>query len=173
MTCGLIADCVTRDQYKYPIYTLRLPFSRMYVVNATELIPALERHWRTVSFTPIMASSGPGPMGMSKEAGEILHRDMQKDSSPVLAWSRAVGRSLAPGEGLDRLNRRAVEVMQEFMERLRSQNECAREGVTQGGEEAVIDFWAWSCHVINQATTEAVFGPGNPFKDQAFEEAWK
>lgn len=93
---------VHRDACNYPIYTLRLSFSRMYVINATDLIPPLQKKWRTISFTPVLASSGPGPMGMSKEAGEILHRDVTSDANPVAAWARAVSRALAPGEALDR-----------------------------------------------------------------------
>lgn len=164
---------VARDRHNYPIYTLRIPFGRIYVVNATELIPALQKHWRTISFTPILASTGPGPMGMSKEADELLHKDMMSDSSPVAALSRAINRALAPGEGLDRLNRRAVEVMLEHMDALRPISEDAEKNVAREGEGAVIDFWAWANHVSLRATTDAVYGQGNPFKEQAFEDAWK
>lgn len=168
---------MARDRYNYPIYTLRIPFARMYVVNATELIPTLQKHWRTISFTPVMASSGPGAMGMSKEADELLHRDMTSDASPVAALSRAINRALAPGDRLDRLNGRAVEVMLEHMGRLRPGSEkTPRQGesvVVREGEGAVIDFWAWANHVSLQATTEAVYGRGNPFREEAFENAWK
>lgn len=115
-------------------------------------------------------------MGMSKEASEILHRDIMSDTNPVMAWSRAVNRALAPGEGLDKLNRRAVEVMCELMGRLRSDRgnvELEKGAVTREGDGAVVDFWAWTTHVIVQATTEAVYGPGNLFKEQAFEDSWK
>lgn len=164
---------ISRDRYNLPIYALRMPFARVYVVNATELIPVLQKHWRTVSFTPILASTGPGPMGMSKEADELLHRDMMSDTSPVAALSRAIGRALAPGEGLDRLNGRAVEVMLEHMDKLRPDSEDAEKSVARGGEAAVIDFWAWANHVSLRATTDAVYGRGNPFKEQVFEDAWK
>lgn len=147
----------------------------MYVVNATELIPALQKQWRTISFTPIMASSGTGPMGMSKEAGEILNRDIMSDSNPVQNWARAVNRSLAPSEALDKLNRRAVEVMLDMMGTVIPMNDSATEKVAQPqvDHEAVVDFWAWTHHVIVQATTEAVYGTANPFRERTFEDAWK
>lgn len=42
-----------------------------------------------------------------------------------------------------------------------------------GDDGAVIDFWAWTNHTMIQATTEAVYGPGNPFREKDFEDAWK
>ncbi|KAJ4393374.1 hypothetical protein N0V93_002582 [Gnomoniopsis smithogilvyi] len=162
-----------RDKYNYPIYTLRLPFTRMYVVNATELIPTLQKQWRTISFTPILASSGTGPMGMSKEAGVILNRDIQSDSNTVAKWSQAVNRALAPGKALDKVNRRAVEVMYDMMGSLRTPlNNSSTEKKTEVQHETVVDFWSWTHHVMVQATTEAVYGPANPFREAAFEEAW-
>lgn len=145
----------------------------MYVVNATELIPTLQKQWRTISFTPILASSGTGPMGMSKDAGVILNRDIQSDSNTVAKWSRAVNRALAPGEALDKLNRRAVEVMYDMMATVGSATGKATADEKVGGNESVVDFWAWTHHVMVQATTEAVYGPANPFRDVAFEDAWK
>lgn len=146
----------------------------MYIVNATELIPKLQKQWRTISFTPILASSGTGPMGMSKEAGVILNRDIQSDSNTVAKWSRAVNRALAPGESLDKLNRRAVEVMYDMMGGIRRpQHNSATENVPGERHETVVDFWAWTHRVMLQATTEAVFGPANPFREAAFEDAWK
>lgn len=145
----------------------------MYVVNATEFIPALQKQWRTISFTPIMASSGTGPMGMSKGAGDILSRDIMSDNNPVQNWARAVNRALAPGEALDKLNKRAVEVMYYMMGALRPANDSVTEKMAQVDHETVVDFWAWTHHVIVQATTEAVYGPANPFRERAFEDAWK
>ncbi|PSR79354.1 cytochrome P450 [Coniella lustricola] len=158
-----------RDKYNHDMYTLRLPFARIYVVNATQYIPILQKHWRTISFTPVLAGAGPGPMGMSSEAGEILHRDIMSDSNPVQAWSRAVTTALHPGEGLDRLNGRAVEVMQEMMHTLRPESQ---KGIPPADKERIIDFWAWTNHAIIQTTTDAVYGPGNPFKKRDFEDAW-
>lgn len=146
----------------------------MYVVNATELIPTLQKQWRTISFTPILASAGTGPMGMSKEAGVILNRDIQSDNNTVAKWSHAVNRALAPGKALDKLNRRAVEVMFEMMGSVRRPlNDAPTENAAEVEHESVVDFWAWTHHVMVQATTEAVYGPANPFREAAFEDAWK
>lgn len=108
-------------------------------------------------------------MGMSKEAGEILHRDMASDENSVVAFTRAILPVLAPGETLDQMNRRAVEVMAETMDHLRYGNTGGR----AIGEGTVVDFWAWTHHEILMATTEAVYGPGNPYREKNIEEAWK
>ena len=33
------------------MYTLRMPFMRMYIVNSTELVAVVQKHWREVSFS--------------------------------------------------------------------------------------------------------------------------
>ncbi|KAK5996638.1 Cytochrome P450 monooxygenase nodJ-like protein [Cladobotryum mycophilum] len=142
-----------------PIYTMRLPGSRAYIVNATEFIPLLQRQWRTISFTPILASSGPAVMGISEASGEILHRDMKSDSNSVAGFIPAILPSLAPGPSLDSMNRKAVEVMAAAMDVLRTQ------------KTKTMKFWEWTHHEILMATTDAVYGPQNPYRNVAVEAA--
>ncbi|KAK8103017.1 cytochrome P450 [Apiospora sp. TS-2023a] len=47
---------VLRDRYKLPIYTLRLPGMRVYVVNSRPLITAIQGQFRTLSFTAYATS---------------------------------------------------------------------------------------------------------------------
>ena len=57
----------------------------MYVVNATELIPALQKHWRTISFAAIAADAG-SVVGMSKEAVKIMHQDLTSEHGFSVSW---------------------------------------------------------------------------------------
>jgi hypothetical protein len=134
---------------------------RVYIINATDLIPAVQKQWRLVSFTPILAKSGPSVLGMSKAGADILHKDMKSDSNSVVESIPIMSRALGPGPSLDTMNRTAVEVMVDSMEKMR-RNGCS-----------TIEFWAWTHHEILKATTEAVYGPQNPFRQQAVEDAWK
>lgn len=81
----------------------------MYVVNATELIPALQRHWRTVSFAALAADAG-HLVGLSKEGNEMLHRDLTSEHGFSLTWPRYIMSAMGPRRDLDDINRKSVEI---------------------------------------------------------------
>ncbi|KAK8042437.1 hypothetical protein PG994_012920 [Apiospora phragmitis] len=150
-----------RNQYQLPIYTLRLPFQRIYVVNSPGLIPELQKQWRAVSFAAIAADAG-SVVGMSKEAVRIMHQDLKSEHGFSVSWPRFIAPSMAPGKGLDAIGRRSVEVFSAEMEYLRAQ-----------GRPAGTGLWAWSRHLMEMATTEAVWGPQNPYRDAVIANAWR
>ncbi|KAK6062830.1 25-hydroxycholesterol 7-alpha-hydroxylase 1 [Seiridium cupressi] len=149
-----------RNQYGLPIYTLRLPFSRTYIVNSTELIPLLQRQWRTVSFGAIAADAGP-VVGMSKEVVRVMHQDLTSEHGFSVSWPRFITPVMGPGEDLDAINRRSVEVFADEVQTLKAQG-TVRLGLSQ-----------WSRQTIVTATTEAIWGPQNPYRDPVIAKAWK
>ncbi|KAL2016802.1 hypothetical protein VTK56DRAFT_2971 [Thermocarpiscus australiensis] len=149
-----------RDAYRLPIYTLRLPFQRIYVVNATELIPVLQKQWRVISFASIAADAG-NVVGMSKAAVEIMKRDLTSDHGFSTSWPKYIMPSMAPGPDLDAINRRSIEIFAGEMEKLRAQG------------TAKVGLWEWSRGIMVESTTEAVWGPQNPYRDPEVAEAWR
>lgn len=131
----------------------------MYIVNATQLIPLLQKQWRTVSFAAIAADAGIA-VGMSKHAVKIMHDDLTSEHGFSLSWPKFIVPAMSPGKDLDAMNRRAVEVIAEEMDGL-------REGKVRVG------LSAWSRHTMVRATTEAVWGPQNPYADAEVVEAWR
>ncbi|KAF2832521.1 cytochrome P450 [Ophiobolus disseminans] len=132
----------------------------MYIVNSTELIPLLQKQWRTVSFAAIAADAGI-TVGMSKEAVRIMHEDLTSEHSFSVSWPRYILPAMGPGKDLDAINRRSVEVLADEMEALRANN-IVRLGLSQ-----------WSRQTMVTASTEAIFGPQNPYRDPIVAEAWK
>lgn len=132
----------------------------MYVVNATELIPALQKQWRTVSFAALAADAG-FLVGLSKEGNEMLHRDLTSEHGFSLTWPKYIMSAMGPGKDLDSINRRSVEIFSEDMDRLRAKGVPIRTGL-----------WEWAREIMVKSTTEAVWGPQNPYRDAAVAEAW-
>ncbi|KAI1087193.1 cytochrome P450 [Rostrohypoxylon terebratum] len=149
-----------RDTYKLPIYTLRLPFSRMYIVNATELVPALQKQWRAVSFAAIAADAG-NLVGISKKGIEIMHKDLMSEHGFSVSWPKYITPVMSPGKDLDELSRVAIEVFVKELQNLRSQR------AVQTG------LWQWTNYIMDRSTTEAVWGPENPYRDPVVNQAWK
>ncbi|KAI0015367.1 cytochrome P450 [Xylariomycetidae sp. FL0641] len=154
-----------RDQYRLPIYTLRLPFSRMYIVNATELIPSLQKQWRTVSFAAIAADAG-YLVGLSKEGNDILHRDLTSEKGFSPSWPKYIARVMSPGEDLDAINRKSVEIYAAEMEQFRRR-------AAEGSGHAKVGLSQWSRQIMVVSTTEAIWGPQNPYRDPAVAESWR
>lgn len=149
-----------RDAHRLPIYTLRLPFSRMYIVNATDLIPSLQKHWRTVSFAAIAANAGHS-VGLSKKAVKLMHDALTSEDGFSLSWPKYVMSAMSPGNDLDSMNRVAIETFA-------NQTETLRTSAT-----VKVGLWQWTRQTMVMATTEAVWGPQNPWRDPAVAEAWE
>lgn len=132
----------------------------MYVVNATKLIPILQKHWRTISFAAIAADAG-HLVGLSKEAVKLMHDDLTSDDSFSLSWPKYVMSAMSPGHDLDSMNRTAIEVFASQTETLRTSTSVK------------VGLWQWTRRTMVMATTEAVWGPQNPWRDPAVAEAWE
>jgi hypothetical protein len=132
----------------------------MYIVNSTHLIPLLQKQWRTVSFAAIAADAGIA-VGMSKEAIRIMHQDLTSEHGFSVGWPRYIILAMSPGKDLDAINRRSVEVLAKEVSKLQAKG-TIRLGLSQ-----------WSCEMMVTATTEAVWGPQNPYRDPVVAKAWR
>ncbi|KAF2142289.1 uncharacterized protein K452DRAFT_248906 [Aplosporella prunicola CBS 121167] len=153
-----------RDKYNLPIYTLRLPGSRIYVVNSTSLIPVVQRQARILDFAPIEARAAINVMGATPEGRKILKMDRNGvgEHSYAIEFDKAIHPAVTPGTNLDAMNRRSVQKVSEFLDTLASQT------------PTTMMLYKWVQKEIAWATTEAVFGPKNPFQDPDVLDAfWK
>ncbi|KAH9905705.1 cytochrome P450 [Xylariomycetidae sp. FL2044] len=144
-----------------PIYTLRVPGARLYVVNSTPLIPQIQKHTRVISFAPIMIRLISTMTGLSKEGHEIVSHEPLENHGYSLALARNIHQSLAPGPKLDVLNRYSVKVITESLNRF-----------ALGNQPKTVSLYKWIIHEVMMATTEGVYGSCNPYRDPAMVAAW-
>lgn len=110
-----------------------------------------------------MASAGRATLGMSLAGTDILHKDITSDSNAVVGLMPIMARTMAPGRLLDGMVQVAIESMSNSMDKL------------DPGDKTftTIKLYEWTRHEILMATTHAVFGPMNPYRDPAVEAAWR
>lgn len=150
-----------RDRYGLPIYTLRMPGQRIYVVNSLPLILAVQRHPKTASFAPIQIQAADAVMGVSPAGNAIIGSEKTTEDGGYLAtFVPSTHPALSPGPGLDALNGSAIRYFSSAAERL------ASSGAT------TVDLFSWVRRQIFMATTESMYGPENPFRDPALVQAW-
>ncbi|XXH01839.1 hypothetical protein Hte_008201 [Hypoxylon texense] len=150
-----------RDKYKVPIYTLRMPGSRLYVINDTSLISLMQRQVRTLSISPFMVRVFSNFMGVSKQALDIMGRDPIEDHGFVHQITLETNKGLSPGPNLDELNTRAVNILNTSLDAL-----CAKQAPT------TVKLFEWASLEIMMATTNGVYGVRNPFKNPAVRAAY-
>ncbi|KAH8892374.1 hypothetical protein GQ53DRAFT_823162 [Thozetella sp. PMI_491] len=150
-----------RDKIALPIYTLRLPGARMYVVNATSLITYVQWQFRIVNFAHIEVKAAVDIMGASKVAKQILSADMQSDEGYIMSFAKAIHPATSLGLGLDAMSRAAIGSIASVLDM-----------VSEGGT-AVVSMFEWLRPELLLATTDAVYGPENPFRDYKVVEACK
>ena len=77
-------------------------------------------------------------------------------------FNKAVYPALSPGPHLEAMNRIMILHIAESLDKLRMEK----------GERRRINLGRWIRHELSIAITDSVYGPQNPFKDRAIEDAF-
>ena len=148
-----------REQHQdLPIYTLRLPGVRLYAINSLNLIPVVQRQWRTLIFAPIQVKAAKTAMGASQKALAIMKSDMVTEQGFMGAMVKATHPTMSSGPALDDLTTRTFEVLDKALRRIAS--------------PTTVSMYDWIGRLVMQATTEAIYGPSNPMRESRNLEAW-
>ncbi|KUJ19323.1 cytochrome P450 oxidoreductase, partial [Mollisia scopiformis] len=154
-----------RDKFGLPIYTLRMPGTRIYVVNSTTLITAVQRQPTILAFPPIETKAAINVMGASEAGKEMLLQNTDPnegnlDKSYEAAYSKAIHPVMSLGADLDSMSRAAIKSIADSL------NGLAR------NTPQVLELFDWVRHEVSSSTAESVYGPMNPFRDSAIEAAF-
>ncbi|OJD11351.1 hypothetical protein AJ78_07864 [Emergomyces pasteurianus Ep9510] len=150
-----------RDKHNLPIYTLRLPGQRVYIVNSASLIPLVQRLNKTIAFAPIEAQAAKAVMGVGPAGMAVIDSDKKFENDSYLStFVPSTHPALSPGAALDDLSCATVQHLAESLENL-SKN-----------APATVELFSWVRSEIFKSITESIYGPKNPFRDIALEEAW-
>ena len=136
---------------------------RTYVVNSPDLITAIQRAPKSFSFDPIITSVSERLSIPSKHGIEAVRSHPNGEDGK---WGithdtlNAMRKTLTPGAILDEMNEKMLTNVSAMLDGL----DC-REGM-------VTNLFEWARHTITRASTNAFFGPLNPFQAPEIEEAF-
>jgi hypothetical protein len=137
----------------------------MYVVTKPELIQAVQKQYKKLVFTSIEAEFTARACGTSAETKAILAKNLngeEGDWGLSMESYQVMRVSLKPGAALDLMNRDMIREVSQFLD--------AQE--PPAGSPKTFQLRAWIRQVVTMATTAAVFGPKNPYNDQALVDAF-
>ncbi|KAI0186914.1 cytochrome P450 [Astrocystis sublimbata] len=144
-----------------PMYTLRLPFVRLYVVNSPRLVQIVQKQVRTISFAPILVRMASTAMGVSQDAAKIISENHLSDDGFVHGVTAAIRPSLSPGPKLNALNRSAVQIIAASLDKVARHPTAVNPNLVE-----------WVYRQVMIATMEGVYGPLHPFRDPDIQKAF-
>lgn len=145
-----------RNEYQLPICTLRLPFSRLYIVNQPSLIQAVQRHASALSFGPVGRDFGFLFSGLTKASQDILRKAYDGNGN---GFTSIVHQCLKDGPFLHAATRSAI-------------NGLASAVPKWGHYGVPVNIFDIVRHTLTMALTDTVYGPQNPFRNSEVEASW-
>ncbi len=168
LSCQLLASCIvlrslSSDKYHLGIYSLAMPAGKLYVVSDPNLILALQRMPKAVSFWPIAARLTANLAGFSDEARvRFLDNVMKQDhhESLFVDGLKLISKALQPGDALDQMTLVAAKRIATVLDGLSGQGRVR------------LEMGEWVRHEITLAATEGIYGPSNPFRHAEVEKSF-
>ncbi|MCJ1470534.1 hypothetical protein MMC07_009180 [Pseudocyphellaria aurata] len=152
------------QQSSLPIFTLNLPGAKMYIVTSLELVQAIQKKSKVLAFAPIEAKFASKVCGTSADAHQILMNNVNGDEGDwgLSVESYAAMRSaLLSSPDLDKMNRVMIQSIAASLDSL--------EGPA---DKVTLKLAQWLRSNVTLATTNSIYGPQNPFKDDAVADAF-
>lgn len=141
----------------------------MYVVNSPELIAAIQKQPRTISFAPLEAKLIERLFCPTAKGAKIMNANPDGTNGEEGLYAKgikAIHAALLPGDSLDAMNRIAIHDIAASCDELAP-------GMVDGTPVPVrIELMRWIRHELTMASTNAVYGPMNPFNDPRVEDSW-
>ncbi|KAI0021806.1 cytochrome P450 [Xylariomycetidae sp. FL0641] len=155
----------------FPVLTLPVPNSRIYLVTDPSLAAAVQRASKTLSFTPIIPEVTERVLGLDKPTMQIVRKNL--DPGPgqehgfladtqemVYAW-------FGPGEYLNEIT---LDAARELRHEVASLGDSKRSGKPSGKPE---DLLLLVRHLVTLSTAKYLYGPQNPIAlDPELEDAF-
>jgi hypothetical protein len=141
-----------------PIICLDMFFTKFYVITSPDLMQAVQRNAKTLSFEPLLFFGAKNISGISNQKALNLLKETDA-GGPGL--SSKILHAMTPalvGKSLDSMNIQMIRLIQPFIEKL--------------GESSTFDLYEWCKDATIAASTEAAYGPMNPYKDKTIQDAW-
>ena len=137
----------------------------MYVITKLDLIQATQKQPKILAFAPIEAKFASRVCGVSQEAEAIVNDNVngeEGDTGLSMESYAAMRAALSPGPDFDEMNRKMIENVAASLDGLRLQT----------SQPVKIGLSKWFRRNVTAASTNSVYGPHNPFKDQSVVDAF-
>lgn len=139
-----------------PVCSLDFLFIRTYVISSPNLILAVQRNSKALTFEALLNA---GAKAAGVQDMDLLNS--HPDASGVSTHTKSVQviQNTMLGEGLNEMNARMIGYMKTSIDRLEEEGQP-------------IGLHSWIRHGITIASSDAMYGPRNPYQDPEVEKAF-
>ncbi|KAI0145474.1 cytochrome P450 [Xylariaceae sp. FL1272] len=151
-----------RDETHLPIYTLDIsPGVFVYVVNSLEVLQRIDRHIDTLPFAPMKAQTCKKVCNVSQAGiSKIYGNNLLAQDGYLYSHQRASAKAGAPGPSLNALSRSASKTFAAAFDKIEARGRTA------------VDLYQFIHDATFDATTNAMYGPHNPFRTEKHLKEW-
>ncbi|KAI1467618.1 cytochrome P450 [Daldinia caldariorum] len=150
-----------RDKTRLPIYTLNIPGVPVYIANSLEVLQRVDRHIDTLPLAPMKAQTCKKVCSVSQAGlGKIYGNNLLAQDGYLYSHQRASAQAGAPGASLNALSRSASKVFAAAFDRVEARGRTA------------VDLYEFVHDAIFNGTTDAMYGPHNPFRTEKNLNHW-
>jgi hypothetical protein len=145
-----ISNASTSESTGLHVFGLRLLRQRIYVITDLHLITKIQRH-PTISFDPLVLLAAERLCGASKSLLQTMHDETKggkKTSSSLMHESHVLTRSML------RSRANLISMVGDMLDVVSIELDQARTG----------DLYSWIRRTVCLASTDAFYGPHNPFR---------
>lgn len=143
---------------KAPIYTLNVLSKKLYVVTSPELVAAVSRNSKSLSFNPFISEIGARLLRPDEKTKAIINDNINGELGQwgyTMEVHDLTVAALGPGKDLDLMTRAML------IQSAAHLNSCDAE-FAQGP----IKLYAWTRHLFTLCSSKALYGSCNPFDSQ-------
>ena len=142
-----------------------MPGQKLYIVSRPELVSIVERQPKILAFPPVAEKFASQLCGVSQEARKIVQNNILGEEGPhgmSLDSYVLIRTSLSPCAEFDEMNRQMIGNATASLRKLEHPD----------NEMTSFKLYAWLRQHVTASVTNSVYGPQNPFKEQAVIDAF-
>jgi hypothetical protein len=132
--------------------------TKFYVVNSSNLVEAVQNHRKVFSFDPFLTDIAYRAGGIERSGLNLLREKENGGLGIMKTVIHDMKRALL-GDDLDAMNENMIKNLETSLNELE---------FCKGG----FDLNTWLRHAITVASTDAVYGPFNPYRNEGVETAF-
>ncbi|KAL8920373.1 MAG: hypothetical protein Q9172_004540 [Xanthocarpia lactea] len=152
-------------KHKLSIFTVKILGKDVHIINSPDLVVAVQKNPRIYDFSVFANTMLPRLFDLDKKTMKLASTNIEHPGGSrnlVVEINRIFHRCLSPGPSLEKMERVALPRLLCYFEELGSRTDAT-----------TLDLFAWLRSVMTVASTEAIYGPENPFSkrpqlEQAF-----
>lgn len=153
---ALTIHMIISAETKLPAFTIHLLNQKAYMIISTNLVSSVQRNSKVISFEPLAATVAERVAGITGD-GLKLYTPRELGGTGMVDKLLQTMHSVLLGADAEEMFSVTLKVLKKSLDNL------------QPSEP--IELFSWCRHAVTAATTDAIYGPRNPYKERDFEDA--